>query len=146
MAANDLLESMLRICVGKVSEKEKLLLEIIFFKYLYAQLKKTIESIECKQTEEAMLDGSVIRILINDLLISGEYSLQGLANYTDYSEDVLYDIAAGINNQPTLSLATKIIELHALARQEFYSFLVNKTIKQVILHGSSENNDSNWII
>src|SRR5690606_27055388 len=77
------------------------------------------------QQEEPMVDGLMIRRLVNDLIINEEYSIAGLAHYTGFPEDVIYDLASGINNDPTISLAYKIIELHAQARQELYLSLLH---------------------
>lgn len=134
MASTGLLEILLRGQYDSLTKKEKLLLEIVFFKYLHEELQYSFSSTKRKnkRTEKSMLNGNVIRVLINDLLTSEEYSIEGLANYTGYSEDVIYDVAAGINDQPTLALSTKIIELHSVARQDIYNTLITKVIKQVI--------------
>lgn len=75
-----------------------------------------------------MLNTSVIRGLVNDLLSDNEYSLEGLAVYTGYPEDAIFDLIAGINTNPTIGLSTKIIELHAIARRDFYDGLVKKIL------------------
>ena len=73
----------------------------------------------------------VIRGIVNDLLTNSDYSVQGLANYTGYPEDVIYDLAIGMNTNPTLNLSTKIVELHAIARRDFYSELIKKVITKL---------------
>ena len=130
MSATDLLESLFRCNICKLSIKERRLSELIIFKYLYRELLQYFE-INITEREENMLYGSIIRGIINELLLSEEYSLEGLANYTGYPEDVIYEIAAGININPTLPLSAKIIELHSLAKPEVYNSLIKKMVAHI---------------
>lgn len=127
MAAANLLDSLFRLYFDKLSKKERLLLEIILFVHLYQELIECYEAESNHKMEGSMRSGSVIRGIVNDLLVD-EYSVQGLANYTGYPEDVIYDLAAGMNTNPTLTLSAKIIELHAIARRDFYNELIKKVI------------------
>lgn len=93
-----------------------------------------------------MTDENIIKSLINDLLKSGEYSLPGIASYTDTPEDVVYDIASGLNTRPSLFLARKIIDLHKEARKEVYAKILNKILEsptQPYHHTISINNHKN---
>lgn len=143
MAATDLLQSVFRINTCELPKKEKHLLEIILFKYLYHELMMSLGVTKYKTMENEMLDGMIIRGLVNDLLVSGEYSIQGLAEYTGYNEDVIYDLAAGLNGNPTLRLATKIIELHSNVRQTFYHSLINKVLKDIVIESQDDSDDFN---
>jgi hypothetical protein len=135
MAASDLLSSLFRLGCDKLSKKEKLLLETMLFSDLYQVLKESYiaasETNHQLKEKHSMIKGSIIRGLINDLLMTNEYSLQGLANYTGYPEDVICDVAAGMNKNPTLVLSARIIELHAMTRREFYDGLVKKVIAKL---------------
>lgn len=131
MSATDLLGSILKLEPNTLPKRERAMFEVVFFKYLYSELVTSFKKIIKNNQEKDMLDGSIIRSLVNELLISGEYSIQGLANYTGYSEDVIYDVSSGINHSPTLAFSTKVIELHFLARKEFYDSLVCKVFSQV---------------
>lgn len=128
MAATDLLESLFRPYFDKPSKKDRLLLETILFIHLYQELIICFSEKNGHKKESSMVNGPVIRSIVNDLLVNNEYSLQGLANYTGYPEEVIYDVAVGMNTNPTLTLSTKIIELHAIARRDFYSELIKKVI------------------
>lgn len=108
---------------NKFTGKEKLILEVILYQWVY---KEIIKQCNIKDEGGYMIDGYIIRKLVNDLLIHREYSIEGLAHYTGFPEDVIYDISAGINNDPTITLSNKIIELHFLARRDFYSGLLEK--------------------
>jgi hypothetical protein len=84
-----------------------------------------------------METNSTIRNLVNDLLSSNEYSIDGLATYTGYPEDVIYDIAAGMNNNPTLVSAIKIIELHIMCRQDLYIDIAKKITSKISFNKTS---------
>src|SRR5206468_597438 len=68
------------------------------------------------EKENAMIEANFIRYIIKDILLSEEYSLAGIAYYTDTPEDVIYEIIAGRNTCPSLFLSRKIIELHRSVR------------------------------
>src|SRR5205814_9908823 len=91
MSSTELVSSVFHhLCNKKISKKVGLLLENVLFKYLYSQLKNTYKSEINFLQEDDMISGGVIRAMINDLLINKDYSIEGLANYTGYPEDVLY--------------------------------------------------------
>ena len=131
MCAMDLLSNVLHFYFDKLPRKEKLLLEAIFFAFLYQELATHYKN-ESNQTREvSMINDPVICNLVNDLLINNDYSIQGLADYTGYPEDVIYDLAAGMNTNPTILLSTKIIQLHAIARRDLYNTLLKKVITKL---------------
>jgi len=117
------------------SIKERLILETIVFKHLCGELKKHFmnELDGCNKNlikmEMDMADGVMIHKLVNDLLLNNDYSISGLACYTGYPEEVIYDLAAGINNNPTIALSNKIIELHFLSRRDLYISVLENLIK-----------------
>ncbi len=133
MTATDLVISLLRDPCDNLTQNEKTFLEMITFNYLYQQLLTTFQETFGNHREEFMIDGVLIQNLVNDLIASSDYSISALASYTGYPEDVIYDLASGMNLQPTLSLSTKIIELHALSRREFYSGLIRKILDKIKL-------------
>src|SRR5690348_11904699 len=65
-----------------------------------------------EKMEDDMLEDNFIRCLVTDLLSMDEYSLQGIAYQVQMPEDVIYEIAAGKNTNPSFKLFRKIIELH----------------------------------
>lgn len=81
------------------------------------------------QKEKVMLEQNFIGCILNDILATKEYSLAGIAYYTDTPEDVLYDVIAGTNINPAFSLVRKVIELHRLIRSDLYLSLLNKVIQ-----------------
>ncbi len=78
-----------------------------------------------------MLDAYFVRCVINDILTTEEYSLAGIVNYTQATEEVIYDLATGKNLSPSLELSQKIIELHRTVRKEIYDKLLKKLILEL---------------
>ena len=81
-----------------------------------------------EEMEDAMLETGLIRFVINDILLTGEYSLEGIAYYTQTPEDVICDVATGHNTAPSLPLSRRIIELHRSVRPQLYQEIVKKII------------------
>lgn len=115
MLASYLISKIFRLHDISIAINDKKLIESAYLHLLYQELTHYLDN-----TGSTMETNSTIRNLVNDLLSSNEYSIDGLATYTGYPEDVIFDIAAGMNNNPTLVLAIKIIELHILYRQDLY--------------------------
>lgn len=116
------------------SEHEQILKNFLLF-----QLCSELQQIYCQMNmENNMIATSFIRSLINDLITNQDYSLEGLATYTGYPQEVIFEISAGINKNPTINLALKIIELHAISRRELYNTLIQKIIlDQYLLQDNS---------
>lgn len=115
-----------------LSNKEKLVMEIIIFKHICSELRRHYDQeiiLSNKiliNKEEMMTDVQIISRLVNDLLTEEEYSIEGIATYTGYPKDVIYELACGINRNPTFELANKVIELHFFAKRELYVTFLKK--------------------
>jgi hypothetical protein len=55
------------------------------------------------QMEEAMLESTFISCVIKDILSTEDYTLPGIAYYTQTPEEVLYDVAMGRNTNPSIT-------------------------------------------
>ena len=64
--------------------------------------------------------------MIKDILSTQEYSLAGIATHTHIPEEVLCDVAAGINNNPTFELSLRLFELHINVRHDLYERIMQK--------------------
>ncbi|MBV9575162.1 MAG: hypothetical protein JO149_00905 [Gammaproteobacteria bacterium] len=125
MSRMDLLKDLFRLDCKKLSKNEKALLEMLLFVCLVKELLTYYN-------KEILMENNLVTIIINDLLINNEYSIDALANYTNFPEEVIYDLAAEINTQPTLALSMRLVELHAIARRDLYSELVKKVIDKFL--------------
>lgn len=122
---------------NRLSKSENILMEMeIFYRvchelkthynfdyFRYFQLIKNYEHME-----EAMIDDNFVKCIVNDLL--EEYSLQGIAAYTDIPEEVIYELATGQNTNPSLKCIRKIIELHRSTRPSLYQTIVRKIVQE----------------
>ncbi len=117
---------------------EKIFLDTVLFisvceqlRYLLLKEHKTyFSSIKHNiQEERSMLEQNFISCILNDILATKEYSLAGIAYYTDTPEDVLYDVITGTNSNPAFSLVRKVIELHRLIRSDLYLGLLHKVVE-----------------
>lgn len=120
------------MCLNK---KEADLIELIIFSLICNELRLKFESdpfqsLSCvKEPEDKyMLDNQLLRQIIDEILISGEYTLQGIALYTNLPEEVIYNTLAGINQTPSGLLMRKIIEIHKSIYQDFYRAIIEKII------------------
>jgi hypothetical protein len=87
--------------------------------------------------EIAMFEANFIRCIINDILSTEEYTLSGIAYYTETPEEIVYDIAIGHNTSPSANLLRKIIELHRSVRRDLYRSIVEKIISEYSANSSS---------
>jgi hypothetical protein len=119
----------------KLSKKENMLLEAELFSRICNELKEffrkkyknffhfmdfTIEM------EDIMLEENFMRLIIEDILSTEEYTLQGIARYTDTHEDIISDLASGLNTKPLALCLRKTIELHRTVRHELYRAIAKK--------------------
>ena len=126
MIASYLINKLFHLNDIPIASNKKKLIESVYLIRLYQEL-----SLFTHETGSTMENNSTIRNLVNDLLASDEYSIDGLATYTGYPEDVIYDIAAGMNTNPTLLLAIRIIELHIMFRRDLYNEIAQKIISNL---------------
>jgi hypothetical protein len=74
----------------------------------------------------------LLRCIINDILMTEEYTLSGIACYTQTPEEIVYDLAIGLNTNPSAIFLRKIIELHRFIRRELYASIIEKIIIEYI--------------
>lgn len=139
MTATELLFNLLEKDPSKLSKTELLILEAELFLHLYAELKKYFQSHYQNyfrlmkfntEMEEDMLEANFIRLVINDILSTEEYSLIGIAAYVHVPEEVLFDLVSGQNTSPSLMLSRKIIALHRTVRPNLYGEIMRKVIER----------------
>jgi len=119
----------------KLSSEENLMLEIELYTKICEKLKNFFRDqyknyfrlIKCTvEVEDAMMEARFARCVINDILSTEEYTLPGIACYTQTPEEVVYEVAMRLNTNPTATFLRKIIELHRSIRQELYREMIKK--------------------
>ena len=135
MPAMELLQLLIKTNLPKFSRQEILLLEANLFSRLYIELKE-IFKIQNEgyfrlmkfnsEMEEAMIEDHLARCIIKDILATEDYTLSGIAYYTQTPEDVVYEVAIGQNTNPTAKFLRKIIELHREVKPNLYEEIMKK--------------------
>lgn len=137
MAATENLCRIIGINPSKLSKSENILMEMELFYQVCHKLKTYYQYDSYnyfrlmnfnEQMEAAMIDDNFVKCIVNDLL--EEYSLPGIASYTDIPEEVIYELATGQNTNPSLKCIRKIIELHRSTRPSLYQTIVRKIVQE----------------
>lgn len=79
-----------------------------------------------KEKEDCMLEAKFFSLIIHDILSTNDYTLEGIANYTDFQMDVIQEVYVGQNSNPSALLLRRLIELHKVVRRELYLHLTHK--------------------
>lgn len=117
------------IKTSQLSEEEKILLDADLFVRVCNELMEVFRQQNKEyfhvmkftlKMENAMLESGFIKLIIKDILSTGEYSLKGIAYYTGTHEDIVQELASGLNTKPLASILRKTIELHKSVRHELY--------------------------
>ncbi|MDR3478615.1 MAG: hypothetical protein P4M14_11360 [Gammaproteobacteria bacterium] len=141
MAATEPLCQIVGISSTTLSRAENYIIEVELFVRVCEELKRLIKSQNkdyyrlmklSAEMENEMLDEILIRHVINDILVTEEYSLEGIACYTHTPEDAICDILAGKNPAPSLPLSRKIIELHRTVRPNLYREIMKKITSEYL--------------
>jgi hypothetical protein len=122
------------VCPDYLSREENIILEVELFARVCEELK---ESFKLKYRDyfqilkshiemENVMEENFVRCVINDILSTEEYTLDGIACYTQTPEEVVYELATGANTRPSAVLLRKIIELHRSVRRDLYDAMMKK--------------------
>ena len=141
MAAIIPLFQLMQIDISKLSKHELIILEAELFIHICEKLKEVFREQHkdyfrlmklTKEMENSMLETSFVSLIIKDILSTQEYTLQGIAEYTNFHEDVLVDVIAGRNVCPSSVFLKRIIELHRSVRSELYQAIMKKIVMQYL--------------
>ena len=125
----------------RFSKEENSLLEAELFIRICDELKETFRQqynnffhlMKFTVTKEnEMLEKNFIRLILNDILSTKEYTLQGIAKYTDIHEDIIQELASGLNTKPLATCLRKVIELHRSVRRELYQAIGKKIAAEYV--------------
>lgn len=147
MSATEPLFELLGWSAAKLSQEEKIILEAeIFFRFCeefmshykheYQQYFKLLKSEPEK--EKTMLDADFTRLIIKDILLSEEYTLDGIACYANIHKDVIYDVVMGYNASPSVMFVKSMIALHRTVRPDLYQQISRKILNDVNKAGEKD--------
>lgn len=137
MAAMELLCHMAGVNSERLSKEESVLLETILFADLCNELLSLFKSLykdyfqllKNTEMEEEVMEANLMKCLINDIIATESYTLEGIAFYTQTHDEVIYEVVCGRNTSPSLMLSRKIIELHRSVRPELYKKIFAKILQ-----------------
>lgn len=73
--------------------------------------------------ESYLMDNKILQLLIQGIVDSEQYTLEGIAFYTNIPFDVIYDAACGISNHLSITTWTKIVNLYLQVKPEVAQLL-----------------------
>ena len=135
MSAVEPLCKLIGISTNKLTREENILLEADLFVRICEELKEIFRKqfkdyfriMKFNQKKEnAMLEANFARLIIQDILSTEEYNLNGIAHYADTYEDVVEEVVNGRNISPTAIFIRRIIELHRSVRRDLYNAIIKK--------------------
>ena len=125
----------------KLSKEEIFILEAELFTCICEELKEFFRNHHRDyfrlmkftiEQENAMLEINFIRLIMKDIVSSEEYTLEGIARYTDIHEDIVQEVFTGRNINPSAKLLRRIIELHRSIRRDLYNAIMKKIAIQYL--------------
>ena len=118
-----------------LSKEENLILEAELFSRVCEEIKEEFRKHYAQyfrwlkfttKEENIMLEANFLRLIIQDIIATEEYTLQGVACYTDAPIDVIQEIFDGRNTNPSTCVLRKTIDLHRTLRRELYFTIIKK--------------------
>lgn len=135
MMAMELLNFTNAIYSVQLSKNQLLILEADLFTRICDALKETFKP-EFEEyfrimkfttiKEDEMMEEKLVGCIVRDILSTGEYTLKGIAYYTQTPEEVVYDIFSGLITNPSSALFRKIVKLHRSVRRDLYRTIFKK--------------------
>ena len=140
MSATEPLSYLMGVRVPHLSFHERKYLDASLFLLVVAELKlhfkrqhhyylKLLKSNAHK--EQVMLDADFTREIVKDILLTQEYSIDGIARYANTYTDVVYDIALGHNINPSAAFLQQLIALHLSVKPNLYRSLFKKILVDI---------------
>ncbi|GEM_PF-1061316 len=75
------------------------------------------------------MDSKIIQLLIQGIVESEEYTLEGIALYTHIPFDVIYDAACGIKNQFSITPWAKVVDLYMQVNPDVAQVLIDQLLE-----------------
>lgn len=120
---------------NQLIKEEKTLLEAELFASVCVELKEIFREQHREyfclmkltiEKENTMLESKFVRLVIQDILSTKEYNLEGIAHYTNTHKEVIHEIYTEQNPYPSASFLRKLIELHRTVRRDLYLHIIRK--------------------
>lgn len=114
------------------SKMERKILRAFLLAYLYQTVcEQLVEKGQEENNyfmESYIMDSTVVRFLIQSILETNEYTLEGIARYTRIPFDIIFEAACGIKNQVSIGTSVKIMNLFLQVKPDMMQHLVKKLL------------------
>ncbi len=139
MSAMESLCHLIGVHPRNISKEECLILEAELFSQICAGLKENFRKQYqdyfrlmkfTSEMEFEMLEANFTKLVIRDILLTSEYTVEGLAQYIGVHEDVIHEVICGLNVSPSATLLQRTIDLHRTVRSDLYRSIVQKVIAE----------------
>lgn len=80
--------------------------------------------------ESYTVDNKIIQLLIQGIIETGEYTLEGIALYTKIPFDVIFDAACGNNTQLSITPWARVVNLYMQVKPEVTQLLFNRLLER----------------
>lgn len=137
MSAIEPLSNLINIKPFFLNKVEMFVLEAELFTRIYDYLKEDFRN-QYKayfhlmkfttEMEDTMLELYFGRLIINDILSTEEYTLDGVARYIDTDKEIVESIFLANHSNPSALLIRKLIELHRNIRPNLYKNIMKKIV------------------
>src|SRR3990167_955441 len=112
------------------TKNERKILKAILISRVHQLLSEIFqEKIQCADDstmECYAMDNQVIKLLIQSIVETEEYTLEGIARYTHIPFDVIYDAACGINSQLSVTPWSRVVDLYLQVKPDVSQILMEK--------------------
>jgi len=141
MPAIEPLCHLLGITPGQLSKEEHLLLEAGLFASICEELKEIFRAPYKEyfrlmkftvEKENIMLETNLVRLMVQDILSTNDYNLQGIAQYTDTPENIIQEVCSGRNTSPSAIFHRRVIDLHRNVRRDLYRAIMRKITAEYV--------------
>lgn len=100
------------------------------YKLFYDLFRKKIQYDFGKDFDFTMecyaVDGKIIQVLIQEIVETREYTLEGIAGYTRIPLDVIVDVVCGNSSQLSITLWARIVDLYMQVKPEISKYFFDK--------------------
>ena len=116
------------------AKNERKILKAFLLGRLYQLFCELFQNkMQCNQNNSSMecytMDSKIIQLLIQGIVETGEYTLEGIAFYTRIPFDVIYDAACGINNQFSITPWARIVGLYMQVKPDIAQVLIDRLLE-----------------
>ncbi len=116
------------------AKHERRILKIILLGRLHQLFHELFNNeLQCDQSNDSEeyyeMDSKIIQLLIQGIIETDEYTLEGISIHTRIPFDVIYDAACGLNSQFSITPWARLVDLYMQVKPDIARLLINKLIE-----------------